>query len=148
MFRERTRRQKLAELRDRDPRRLLPISNRMGLFVAAMALTGAFAPLPTLLARGWQPESRDTQTFSGVVTDDMCSTGDHSQMRMGSTDVECATACVNAHGAAYVLSAGKEVYTLRTAQALESFAGKKVKVAGVLDKETRTIRVSSIALAD
>ena len=48
------------------------------------------------------------RTFTGTITDNMCPTGDHSRMRMGSTDGECTVACVAAHGALYVLYDGKE----------------------------------------
>src|SRR5688572_19413390 len=91
--------------------------------------------------------AQGTETFTGTISDDMCARADHSQMRMGSTDAECTTACVSAHGAAYVLYDGKNVYTLSGRQALEQFAGQKVRVIGALDAKTQTIRVDSIALA-
>ena len=87
------------------------------------------------------------QTFNGVITDDMCAKADHSQMRMGPTDAECAKACVVGHGAAYVLYDGKDVYRLSDQRAPEEFAGQKVVVTGTLDAETRTIQVASIASA-
>ena len=49
---------------------------------------------------------QERRTFTGVITDDMCSTGDHSRMRMGPTDAECVVACVQEHDAAYVLADG------------------------------------------
>jgi len=85
------------------------------------------------------------QTFTGVITDSMCANGDHSQMRMGSTDAECTLACVDAHGAAYVLYDGKEAYTLSDQRTPERFAGQKVRVVGALDAKTKTIQVDSIA---
>ena len=85
------------------------------------------------------------QTFTRVITDSMCPTGDHSRMRMRSTDAECTIACINAHCALYVLYDGKEVYTLSDQRTPEKFAGKKVMVAGTLDAKTKTIRVDSIA---
>ena len=87
------------------------------------------------------------QTFSGVVTDSMCATGDHSRMRMGSNDAECTTACVSAHGATYVLYDGKTAYALSDQRTPEKFAGKKVKVTGTLDAKTKTIQVESISAA-
>jgi len=87
------------------------------------------------------------QTFSGVITDSMCSDGNHSQMKMGPTDAECTKACVNIHGATYVLYDGKVAYTLSDQKAPEKFAGKKVTVAGTLDAKTKTIQVDSIAAA-
>lgn len=87
------------------------------------------------------------QTFTGVITDSMCEDGDHSHMRMGPTDAECTVACVNAHGASYVLYDGKQAYTLSDQKAPEKFAGKKVTVTGTLDAKSKTIRVDSIATA-
>jgi len=85
--------------------------------------------------------------FTGAITDSMCATADHSRMRMGPTDGECTIACVNAHGATYVLYDGKEVYMLSDQQTPEKFAGKKVTVTGTLDAKTKTIEVDSITAA-
>ena len=89
----------------------------------------------------------DTGTFTGTISDDMCARGDHSRMRMGSTDAECAIACVSSHGAEYVLFDGKKTLRLDSRQTLEQFAGHRVKVIGALDAKTQTIRVDSITLA-
>jgi hypothetical protein len=85
--------------------------------------------------------------FTGVITDSMCATADHSQMRMGPTDAECTVACVQAHGATYVLYDGKHAYTLSDQQTPEKFAGKKVTVKGTLDAKTQTIHVDSLTAA-
>jgi len=85
--------------------------------------------------------------FGGAITDSMCATADHSRMKMGPTDAECTVACINEHGALYVLYDGKEVYTLSDQRAPEKFAGKKVTVAGTLDAKTKTIHVESIIAA-
>ena len=87
------------------------------------------------------------QTFTGIVTDSVCARADHSQMRMGSTDAECTDACVDAHGAAYVLYDGKDVYALSNQRMPEKFAGQKVTVTGTLDAKTRTIQVDSMTAA-
>jgi len=68
-------------------------------------------------------------------------------MRMGPTDAACTIACVEAHGAAYVLYDGKETYTLSDQKTPEKLAGKKVTVTGTLDAKTKTIQVDSIAAA-
>ena len=88
------------------------------------------------------------QVFTGTVTDSECANGDHSQMRMGSTDAECTVACVFAHSAKYVLYEGNEAYTLSDQQAAEEFAGRRVRVTGRLDAGSRTIQVDSIAAAE
>jgi hypothetical protein len=87
------------------------------------------------------------QTFTGIITDDMCGKAGHSQMRMGPTDAECTIACIGAHGAAYVLYDGKDVYTLSDQRTPEQFAAQKVRVTGMLDAKTKTIHVESIRAA-
>ena len=82
--------------------------------------------------------------FTGAITDSMCATADHSRMKMGTTDAECVLACIDAHGAQYVLYDGKRAYTLSDQQTPEKFAGKKVTVIGTLDEKTKTIHVDSI----
>jgi hypothetical protein len=87
------------------------------------------------------------QSFTGIITDDVCATADHSQMRMGPTDAECAKACMDAHGATYGLYDGKHFYALSDQRTPEKFAGQKVRVLGTLDAKTKTIRVDSITVA-
>ena len=89
----------------------------------------------------------DKLKFTGVITDSMCGNGDHSQMRMGPTDAECTNACVEAHGAAYVLYDGKQSNTLSDQKTPEKFAGKKVTVMGTLEAKTKTIHVDSMTAA-
>jgi hypothetical protein len=84
------------------------------------------------------------QTFTGTITDSMCAEADHSRMRMGPTDAECTVACVMAHGAAYVLYDGKNVWMLGDQTTPEKFAGQKVKVTGTAVSGSRTIQVVSI----
>src|SRR5438552_18717080 len=100
----------------------------------------AFSLLITfsLLIMGALASAQAKRTFTGVITDSMCATADHSRMKMGPTDGECTVACVLAHGALYVLYDGKEVYTLSDQQAPEKFGGKKVAVRGSLDAKTKT----------
>jgi hypothetical protein len=87
------------------------------------------------------------QTFTGVITDSECAEAGHAQMRMGPTDPECVIACIRAHGAAYVLHDGKNVYVLSDQETPELFAAQKVTVTGTLDAGTRTITVDSVTAA-
>ena len=87
------------------------------------------------------------QKFVGVITDSMCPKGDHSHMRMGANDAECTIACVQAHGAQYVLFNGKETYVLSDQDRPEKFAAQKVTVTGTLNTKTMTIQVDSITPA-
>jgi hypothetical protein len=93
------------------------------------------------------PAAQAKRQFTGTITDDMCPEGDHSRMRMGSNDGECTKACVDTHGALYVLYDGKDTYTLSDQKAPEKFAGQKVTVSGILDAKTKSIQVDSIAAA-
>ncbi len=65
-------------------------------------------------------------------------------MQMGPTDKDCTLACVDIHGASYVLYGGKSTYKLSDQKMPEKFAGEKVKVSGVLDTKTKMIQVDSI----
>ena len=56
-------------------------------------------------------------------------------------------ACIDSHGAQYVLYDGKEVYTLNDQQTPEKFAAQKVTIVGTLDAKTKTIQVDSITAA-
>jgi hypothetical protein len=100
-----------------------------------------------LLAAAALAAAQGRRTFTGTITDNECAHADHSPMRMGPTDAECAVACVDAHGATYVLYDGKDVFTLSDQKLPGKFAGQKVRVVGTLDVKTRTIRVDSIAAA-
>jgi Protein of unknown function (DUF5818) len=86
---------------------------------------------------------QSTQTFVGVVSDEMCAL-DHTAMRMGPTDAECTHACVEEHDAAYVLADDTRIYRLSDQSRAKPFAGRKVKVVGTLDAATNTIAVTSI----
>jgi type 1 fimbria pilin len=84
------------------------------------------------------------RTFTGTISDDMCAIAGHARMQMGPTDAECTRACVALHGAAYVLVSGKNVYVLGGQTTADQLAGQRVKVVGMLDAKTKTIRVRSL----
>ena len=104
------------------------------LIVGLLALTGLSA-------------AQSPQTFTGIITDDMCALPGHASMKMGPTDADCVKACISAHGASYVLLDGKNVYELSDQQTPEKFAAQKVTVVGTLDAKTKAIKVQSIAPA-
>ena len=87
------------------------------------------------------------QTFTGLVTDTVCPMGNHSAMQMGPTDAECVKACIDAHGAAYMLYDGKKMYLLSDQKTPEKFAGKRATVTGTLDAKTMEIKMVSIVAA-
>ena len=104
-------------------------------------------PILILLAVAVLSAAPGTQTFTGTITDSACGNAGHSHMRMGPTDAECTLACIDAHGATYVLYDGKNVYALSDQRTPQGFAGLNVKVAGTLDAKTKTIQVDSIVAA-
>jgi len=110
------------------------------LVVASMLGVAALSAAPSRITT-----AADVTEFRGVIADDNCANGDHSHMKMGDTDAECTIACINAHGASYVLFDGKTAYTLSDQKLPEKFAGKQVKVVGSLDSRTKTIQVTSIS---
>jgi len=113
------------------------------LLVSLLVLTA----LSSFLALTALSAAQAKQTFVGTITDDMCERADHSRMQMGPTDADCTRACVAAHGAAYVLFDGKNVYKLSDQKTPDKFAGQKVRVTGTLDAKTMTIHVESISAA-
>ena len=111
-------------------------------------ITGRMKPLSwSLLAVAALSAAPGKQTFTGIITDDMCGKAGHSQMRMGPTDADCTIACISAHGATYVLYDGREVYTLSDQRTPQQFAAQRVRVTGTLDAKTKTIQVESIRAA-
>ena len=100
-----------------------------------------------VLAIATLASGQGARKFTGVITDSMCPTGDHSHMKMGSTDAACTLACIEAHGAVFVLYDGKDVYTLSDQKAPEKFAGQKVTVTGTLDAKGKAIQMTAIAAA-
>ncbi len=88
--------------------------------------------------------AQESQTFVGTITDEMCNDTNHGAMRMGSTDEDCAKACVDAHGATWVLYDGKNTYGLSDQKTAGTLAAKHVRVTGTLDSKTRKITVATM----
>ena len=87
-----------------------------------------------------------SQTFTGVITDEMCGKPDHKAMNMGS-DEKCVTECVKSMGSKYALHDGKALYKLSDQKMPAAFAAKKVTVTGTLNEKTKTIQVEKIVAA-
>lgn len=88
------------------------------------------------------------QTYTGVITDNMCDNGDHKDMKMG-PDPKCVMECIKGMNGKYVLydATAKTAYVLSDQKTPEKFAAKKVTVTGTLDEKTKTIKVDSIKAA-
>src|SRR5216683_1414397 len=91
--------------------------------------------LAQFLAGGAAPE-----TFTGVITDTMC--GAKHGMLKGQPDDQCIKTCVKGpYG--YALFDGKNVLKLSDQKNSAKFAAQRVKVTGVYNASTKTIKVGS-----
>lgn len=107
-------------------------------------LTAAALVAAATLTTAGRLSAQESQTFVGTITDEMCNDTNHGAMRMGSTDEDCAKACVDAHGATWVLYDGKNTFGLSDQKAAGGFAAKRVRVTGTLDSKTRKITVTTM----
>jgi hypothetical protein len=127
---------------------LRSILSRLALSPFPSALSPQLSALFVVLATAVLSAASPKKVFVGVITDDMCATqAGHATMKMGSTDAECTIACVDAHGAQYVLYDGKTAYSLSDQRTPQQFAGRRVKVTGTLNEKNKTILVTSIVVA-
>lgn len=116
---------------------MLTSSTRKRLLATALAAAGLL-----LVARS--APAADPQTFTGVISDDMCGL-DHSGMGE-KDDKKCTLSCVES-GSDFVLAdhEHKKVYKLDDQKKPRDFAGDKVVITGTLDGDT--IHVQSIEAA-
>jgi hypothetical protein len=97
--------------------------------VAALGLSTAYA--------------QEKKTYVGIVTDTMCKTS-HAVMKV-TPDEKCVRDCVgDGKTHKYALAQGNAVYTLSDQQTPAKFAGRKVKVTGVLYPKTNILKVGAI----
>jgi len=82
------------------------------------------------------------ETFTGVVTETMCGAKPHTMLK-GRPDAECVRMCTK--GAyVYALSDGTNVRKLSDQKTPAKYAAQKVKVTGVFDEKSKTIKVTAI----
>jgi hypothetical protein len=117
-----------------------------GIIVVEVFMKRYIAIALAFAALGFAADDKQ-QTFTGVITDDMCSKADHKSMNMG-PDAKCVTECVKGMSGKYVLYDGKTAYILSNQKAPEKFAGQKVTVTGTLDAKTNTIQLQKISPAN
>jgi hypothetical protein len=84
-------------------------------------------------------------TFTGVITDTLCGVS-HAMMKARS-DADCVKLCVKGSGE-YALFDGQNVLKLSDQKTPAKFAAQKVRVTGSYDEKTKTIKVTSIELAN
>ena len=84
-----------------------------------------------------------SKIYVGVITDTMC-VGDHAAMKV-TPDAKCVKDCVRDGKAfQYALLDGTKVYKLSDQETPARFAGRKVKVTGVLYTKTSILKVERI----
>jgi hypothetical protein len=88
------------------------------------------------------------QTFTGIITDNMCANGDHKNMNAVS-DAKCVVECVKGMNGKYVLydARARKSYVLSDQKTPEKFAARKVTVVGTLDDAGKRLLVTAIAEA-
>ena len=118
--------------------------------------TSLWLPVLLLLASYALAGDKDPAalTLQGEVTDSQCAYNVHSTDRThasmtkkgvyGHDAKSCTLHCVREGGGLYVLVVKDDVYRLDNQAQLEQFAGKKVKISGMLDAKTQTLHVLKI----
>jgi hypothetical protein len=82
-------------------------------------------------------------TFTGLVTDTMCGSKPHRDMMKDKTDAECVRLCARGQHE-YALFDGTTVMKLSDQRTPAKYAGQRVRVTGVYDNRSRTLRVVSM----
>ena len=105
-------------------------------------------PIAVFFAAAAMAFAAGSQTYTGIITDNMCSNGDHKDMKMGN-DAKCVVECVKGMDGKYVLydAKAKKSYVLSDQKTPEKFAAKKETVVGTLDDAGKNLKVDSIAAA-
>jgi hypothetical protein len=96
------------------------------LFIAGLTLAG---------------QAEKSGSWSGVVTDNICGAKNE-----GATGGACTKQCVAKKGAKLALydTASKQIYILDPPEKVTGHEGNSVMVKGTLDKDARTIHVTSL----
>ncbi|MGA2713548.1 MAG: hypothetical protein ABSG41_10625 [Bryobacteraceae bacterium] len=93
------------------------------------------------------PGAESLKTFTGVVTDTMCGSKPHSNMMKDKTEAECVRLCARGPNG-YALFDGTAVMKLSDQKTSAKYAGQQVKVTGVYDEKSKTLKVASIEPAN
>jgi hypothetical protein len=83
------------------------------------------------------PDSK-SQTFTGVISDSMCTSKHMLQHMKAANDAECVRKCIK-DGFDYVLVVGDDYYILKgKPEEFDKYAGQKVTVKGTVKKDELT----------
>jgi hypothetical protein len=91
--------------------------------------------------------AQQKQTYVGIVTDTMCGR-DHQAMNHTGPEDKCVRDCVgDGRTYKYALAGKKGVYLFSDQETPARFAGRKVKVVGMLYAKTNILKAETIELA-
>jgi hypothetical protein len=110
--------------------------------IACLAMAGA-----CVFFAGSALGAETPKAFVGVVTDTMCGSRPHANMMKDKTDAECVRLCVRGPQG-YALFDGTTVMKLSDQNKPAKYAGRKVRVTGVYDEKSKTLKVASIEPAN
>lgn len=94
-----------------------------------------------IFAVGTLLASESPRTFTGVITDTMC--GAKHGMMKNQPDDQCVKMCTKG-SSEYALFDGTQVLKLSDQKNSAKFAAQRVKIAGIYNDKTKTIKVASI----
>ena len=101
--------------------------------------------LLALVFAGLTAAAAAPQTITGIITDTMCG-AEHTMMK-DKADAACVGMCVKgSHD--YALYDGKAVWKLSDQKTPARFLAKNVRVTGVANPKTMTIKVTAIEAAE
>jgi len=83
------------------------------------------------------------RNYTGTITDTMCGSQPHSNMMKDKTDAECVRLCVRGPNA-YALFDGTAVMKLSDQKAGAKYAGQRVRVSGMYDEKSKSLKTISI----
>ena len=106
----------------------------------------AIAAVCTLFV-AYAPGAEPPKTFTGIITDTMCGSKPHSNMMKDKTEAECVRLCARGPNG-YALFDGTAVMKLSDQKTPAQHAGRQVKVTGVYDEKSKTLKVESITPTD
>ena len=123
------------------------IQARAAILLVALAISASYS-----FSKDKPKDNSSTVVLHGSVMDSQCAYNVHSDAHshewmtkrgvQGATDDEsCTQHCVRDMGGSYVLLAKKDVYKLDDQVKAEQYAGKKVKVSGILDATSHTVHI-------
>ena len=107
-----------------------------------------------LVLSSWAVTEEGSRTFVGEIGDSQCALNVHSLTRshkemlksksMGGTAADCTNYCTRYFGGRFVIVVNNEVFHLDDQDRARIYAGRRVKITGILDSKSSAIRILEI----